>query len=278
MFEDTRLKVFMAVARTGSFTAAAREIGISQPAVSQNVAELEKEVGEPLFERQRGSVRLTDTGMAFMDYASRIIHWYGAMDSAFGPSARVSHPGPLIVSADSYCSDYLVPKLVTALRLSSPNLKFIINPYEKEDGGKDPEISFFVAEKPSEADLLNTATLCGTVQACAVSSSPSVQAQGYFPEGMLLAVWEPYFKLVPDDIKALTVLVSESVPAVESAAASSEGIIGILPLHEGLNPSLKVLPFPLPDLQLDLHMEPSADFSTTDLFLKISSLLQSGII
>ena len=42
MIEDSRLKVFLAVAREGSFTIAARKLGISQPAVSQNVAELEK--------------------------------------------------------------------------------------------------------------------------------------------------------------------------------------------------------------------------------------------
>ena len=41
MFEDFRLKVFMAVAETGSFTKAAKSIGISQPAVSQNINALE---------------------------------------------------------------------------------------------------------------------------------------------------------------------------------------------------------------------------------------------
>ena len=48
MFEDFRLKVFMAVAETGSFTKAAKSIGISQPAVSQNINALEKEIGTPL--------------------------------------------------------------------------------------------------------------------------------------------------------------------------------------------------------------------------------------
>ena len=45
MFEDFRLKVFMAVATEGSFTKAAAVLGISQPAVSQNIAELEKSSG-----------------------------------------------------------------------------------------------------------------------------------------------------------------------------------------------------------------------------------------
>ena len=45
MLEDFRLKVFMAARSEHSFTKAARSLGISQPAVSQNIAELEKELG-----------------------------------------------------------------------------------------------------------------------------------------------------------------------------------------------------------------------------------------
>lgn len=78
MFEDFRLRIFLTLARTGSFTAAARELGISQPAVSQNISELEKTLGEQLFERKRGEVSLTDKGLLFNGYAEQILHWYGA--------------------------------------------------------------------------------------------------------------------------------------------------------------------------------------------------------
>lgn len=54
MLEDFRLKVFMAVAETGSFTKASRKLGVSQPAVSQNISSLEKETGAILFQRARG--------------------------------------------------------------------------------------------------------------------------------------------------------------------------------------------------------------------------------
>ena len=61
MFEDFRLKVFMAVAETGSFTKAAKSIGISQPAVSQNINALEKEMGCELLERtSKGGAPHTD--------------------------------------------------------------------------------------------------------------------------------------------------------------------------------------------------------------------------
>ena len=45
MLQDFRLKVFMAVAEYGSFTKAAESLGVSQPAVSQNIAELERNLG-----------------------------------------------------------------------------------------------------------------------------------------------------------------------------------------------------------------------------------------
>lgn len=84
VFEDTRLKIFMSVARLGSFTLAARECGISQPAVSQNISELEKLMGKSLFVRNRGSVELTAHGAHFMEYASQISFWYKAAREAFG--------------------------------------------------------------------------------------------------------------------------------------------------------------------------------------------------
>ncbi len=86
MFEDFRLRVFVTVAQEGSFTKAAKMLHISQPAVSQNIAELEKTLGTVLFERLRGEVRLTGCGCLFKGYAEQILHWYGAAADAFSSS------------------------------------------------------------------------------------------------------------------------------------------------------------------------------------------------
>ena len=56
MLEDFRLKVFMAVVHERSFTKAASVLGITQPSVSQNIADLEKMTGRKLFDRQKGAV------------------------------------------------------------------------------------------------------------------------------------------------------------------------------------------------------------------------------
>lgn len=73
MFEDFRLKIFVAVAEEGSFTKAAEKVGVSQPAVSQNIAELEKTLSVKLFDRQKNETVLTPEGHVFMQYAERIL-------------------------------------------------------------------------------------------------------------------------------------------------------------------------------------------------------------
>ena len=83
MFEDFRLNVFAKVAALGSFTAAARDLGISQPAVSQHIAELEKFAGGRLFDRARGSVTLTARGKLFLEHAGAILGEYKRMEQSF---------------------------------------------------------------------------------------------------------------------------------------------------------------------------------------------------
>jgi len=83
MFEDFRLRVFLRVAELGSFTAAAKALGITQPAVSQHIAELEKYIGSQLFERRRGHISLTPRGRLFAEHASGILEQYRRLENTF---------------------------------------------------------------------------------------------------------------------------------------------------------------------------------------------------
>lgn len=73
MLQDFRLKVFVTVAKVGSFTKAAEMLGVSQPAVSQNISELERGLGVKLFQRLRGDNVLTAEGDVFMRYACKLL-------------------------------------------------------------------------------------------------------------------------------------------------------------------------------------------------------------
>ena len=79
MLEDFRLKVFITVAAEGSFTKAASVLNISQPAVSQNVSELERVTGVRLFDRLPGEVKLTEQGRVFLSQADRILADYSSL-------------------------------------------------------------------------------------------------------------------------------------------------------------------------------------------------------
>ena len=66
----SQLKYFISVAQTLNFSEAARRNGISQPAISHHIGELEKQLGCRLFERSRRSVVMTEQGREFLPYAA----------------------------------------------------------------------------------------------------------------------------------------------------------------------------------------------------------------
>src|ERR671936_2878020 len=68
---EARLRAFAAVAREGSFSRAAEELFVSQPAISKHVASLERELGAQLVVRNRRGASLTPAGEVLADYVLR---------------------------------------------------------------------------------------------------------------------------------------------------------------------------------------------------------------
>ncbi|MCG8648697.1 MAG: LysR family transcriptional regulator [Pirellulales bacterium] len=71
--EIDQLRYFLRVAERGNFTHAAEELLVSQPALSRSIQKLEEELGQPVFERQSRSVRLTDAGLVLQSRAQQIL-------------------------------------------------------------------------------------------------------------------------------------------------------------------------------------------------------------
>lgn len=128
MIEDARLNVFLAVADNGSFTMAARQLGISQPAVSQHIAELERQLSTVLFERGAGKVSLTEAGRVFQDYAQAIRRSYDAVNGLFNPASLLGEGLPVTVAATTFAASYLLPQILERVTAVSGR-QFIMKTY-----------------------------------------------------------------------------------------------------------------------------------------------------
>jgi DNA-binding transcriptional LysR family regulator len=73
MLDVVRLQTLVTVVGTGSFSAAARALHVSQPAVSRQIALLERQVGSPLLVRTRGGVTPTQAGQLLVDHATAVL-------------------------------------------------------------------------------------------------------------------------------------------------------------------------------------------------------------
>ena len=151
MFEDSRINVFMAVCEEGSFTKAARRLGISQPAVSQNISEIEKGVGARLLERSRNSLTITEEGKLFKEFAEQILYWYKIASESFRSSsaerlARGDRPRKDLrigISDDYRC--FLVPQGSEGvdIDIESMGKGMSVRVIQKEAESGDPATLFF---------------------------------------------------------------------------------------------------------------------------------------
>ncbi|MFV2142894.1 LysR family transcriptional regulator [Isoptericola sp. G70] len=117
----TRLRVLAAVARTGSVTAAARELHYAQPSVSHHLARLETEAGIPLLQRAGRGVRLTEAGRLLADRAGEIIARVEGAQRELDALAGL-RAGRARLAAFPSALATIVPEAVTRLRRDHPGI------------------------------------------------------------------------------------------------------------------------------------------------------------
>ena len=112
MITDFRLRVFRTAAEKLSFTRAASELFITQPAVTKHVGELERQLGVALFLRRGGTISLTPEGERLLGYARRILSLYGELNEAFAPDGAVPG-GEIALGASTTLSQYVLPAVLS---------------------------------------------------------------------------------------------------------------------------------------------------------------------
>jgi len=110
-FDFRQLECFCAIARTGSFTKAAEELGIAQPSLSEQIAKLEQSLGAPLFERLNRRVALTPPGEAILPIAQALLDDAAALPDHL-ERARAGVAGPLRVAAIPTILPYFLAPLL----------------------------------------------------------------------------------------------------------------------------------------------------------------------
>lgn len=91
MIKRSHIRQFLAVVDAGSFTRAAQQIRVTQPALSTGIADLERLVGAPLFIRNRRQIRLTEAGGRFLPIARDLERGFRAADG-FGRTEESDRP------------------------------------------------------------------------------------------------------------------------------------------------------------------------------------------
>jgi DNA-binding transcriptional LysR family regulator len=124
-FDWNHVRAFLATADEGSFSAAARALGIAQPTIGRQVAALEEQLGLALFERVGRGVALTPTGLELVEHV-RAMSEAALRVSRVAAGQAVTVEGPICLSASEIVATYLLPPVVAELRQRHPGLQIEI--------------------------------------------------------------------------------------------------------------------------------------------------------
>lgn len=116
-----QLRTFVAVVDHGSFSDAARVLGVSQPAVTMQMQSLESDIGATLLDRKYRRVEITEAGRALLPHARRVLE---QLESARNEIASLSGTvtGRLTIAASTAPGVYVVPRLLGEFLQANPEV------------------------------------------------------------------------------------------------------------------------------------------------------------
>jgi len=163
--EIRHLQALDAVAREGSFGRAAERLGFTQSAISQQIAGLERAVGERVFDRRGGSrpVELTPVGEVLLQHAEAVLAQMREASDALR-SLRAGEIGRLVVGAYQSVAVKVLPGVIGRLRLERPGLT--IRCFESDDNEElvakliDNELDLSFLVGPTDHDAIEAVELC----------------------------------------------------------------------------------------------------------------------
>jgi molybdate transport repressor ModE-like protein len=162
-----RLRLFEAVVRLGGFSAAARSLGLTQSSVSQNIAALEDDVGQPLFDRSSRKQRLTEAGEALVQHARTVLD---ALEQARAALQQLDSvvTGRLALGATDTLATHLLPPVFAAFRDQYPRVELHL------DNRTSPAIAEKVAARELDLGVVSFPLPRGSIAVEALTQVPLV--------------------------------------------------------------------------------------------------------
>jgi LysR family transcriptional regulator, transcriptional activator of the cysJI operon len=125
MLNLNQLRIFHTAAHSRTLGEAAEKLFLTQPAVSQQIRNLEKHLGTTLFERSRRGVELTPAGRELLAYTEQILRLSAQAEAALTNINNVEE-AQAIIGATPNVGSYLLPTWIQAFRAKHPNVTLVI--------------------------------------------------------------------------------------------------------------------------------------------------------
>ena len=128
------LRAFTHTASSGSVSAAARQLYLSQPSVTQQIQALEAELGQALFERQGPKMRLTQAGETLREIAAPLVARLDALPDEFADAYGQLDDGEIRIAAGESTILHLLPSMVRRFRSKYPGIRVQLKNVTGTDG------------------------------------------------------------------------------------------------------------------------------------------------
>ncbi|MDP2453593.1 MULTISPECIES: LysR family transcriptional regulator [unclassified Kaistella] len=154
---DYRLKVFYTVANRLSFTKAANELNISQPAVTKHIKEIENQLNTKLFDRKGTTIQLTESGKILFVYAEKNRQLYRDLEFAISQLNK-SEKGKLKIGASTTIAQYILPEILAKFNSYYKDINIELVTHNSEDIStllKNGQIDLGIVEGESKSSYFD---------------------------------------------------------------------------------------------------------------------------
>lgn len=162
---DRRLQVFHAVARQLSFTKAAEQLFMTQPAVTFQIKQLEEHLNTRLFERSHGRIALTPAGELVFSYAEKILTLSEELETRVGElTGAIS--GPLLLGASTTVAEFYLPQILGEFKAMHPHVQAHMTVANSETVATrvaEHVLDVGLIESPSHLNGVHTEVVCEDV-------------------------------------------------------------------------------------------------------------------